>query len=320
MLVPHLPHELQMAVPLTSLWHALQLVAESGLHPLKAEAACGTSMSKAFRSTPHVWPLLGVVLEVGSADEDVEELLVGRSLVLEVGETVIVDWLEEGLLEGRVLEVEGRSDDVLEAVDDRLGTVDELLGTVEDRLGTVDEDRELASLAEDDAGVVLLADESDGEDAALEAWDELDTTELVGPDELAAPAEELREFELELAADGVADELSEEVMLDMTEDKIELMLDRSALLVMVVTGTNDELSLLTDVMTDDEAGVVASGVVLVVVGLLEVVVVVVLTTNPLLTDVTVTPLTVTVVGTVTLATDTVTGVLPWTVVVTVGAV
>lgn len=32
--VPHLPHEEQMAVPLISLWHALKRVALLGLHPL----------------------------------------------------------------------------------------------------------------------------------------------------------------------------------------------------------------------------------------------------------------------------------------------
>lgn len=143
--------------------------------------------------------------------------------------------------------------------------------------------------------------------------------ELVGPDELAPPVEEL-----ELPTDGVAEVLlNDEEMLDITEDRIELMLDRSALLVMVVTGTNDELTLFTDVMTDDEAEVVevdgSAGVVLGVVGLL-VVVEAVVVTKPLLVDVTVTPLTVTVVGTVTLAVDTVTVVLPATVVVTVGAV
>lgn len=36
--VPHLPHELQTAVPLTSEWHALKPVFESGLHPLKVLA------------------------------------------------------------------------------------------------------------------------------------------------------------------------------------------------------------------------------------------------------------------------------------------
>lgn len=260
--------------------------------------------------------MVGVVLEVGSAEEELD-------VVLEVGERVIVDWLEDRLLEdrlledrlledrlleGTVLEVDRRSDDVLEAV--------------EERLGTVDEDRELVSLEEDNADVVVLAAESDDEDTEVEVWDELDITELVGPDELVAPVEEPTEFELEPAADGVAEELSEDVMLDMTEERMELMLDRSALFVMEVTGTNDELSLFTDVMTDDEAEVVEvdACVVLGVVGLLEVVEVVVLTTSPLLTDVTVTPLTVTVVGTVTLAVDTVTVVLPRTVVVTVGAV
>lgn len=37
--VPHLPHELHIAVPLTSEWHALKPVRESGLHPLKVLAA-----------------------------------------------------------------------------------------------------------------------------------------------------------------------------------------------------------------------------------------------------------------------------------------
>ena len=41
--VPHLPHELQMAEPLTSVWHALKPVAESGLHPLKVSAAAATA-------------------------------------------------------------------------------------------------------------------------------------------------------------------------------------------------------------------------------------------------------------------------------------
>lgn len=139
----------------------------------------------------------------------------------------------------------------------------------------------------------------------------------MGPDELSAPVEEL-----DMPTDGVAEVLlNEDEMLDMTEDRIELMEDRSALFVMVVTGTNDELTLFTDVMTEDEAGVVevdgSADVVLGVVGLLVVVEAVVLTTSPLLVDVTVTPLTVTVVGTVTLAVDTVTVVLPGTVVVTV---
>lgn len=139
-------------------------------------------------------------------------------------------------------------------------------------------------------------------------------------DELAAPVEEL-----EPPTDEVADVLlNDDEMLDMTEDRIELMLERSALLVMVVTGTNDELTLFTDVMTEDEAEVVevdgSAGVVLTVVGLLVVEEAVVLTTSPLLVDVTVTPLTVTVVGTVTLAVEIVTVVLPATVVVTVGAV
>lgn len=39
--VPHLPHELQTDVPLTSAWQALKPVADSGLHPLKVLAAAG---------------------------------------------------------------------------------------------------------------------------------------------------------------------------------------------------------------------------------------------------------------------------------------
>lgn len=106
------------------------------------------------------------------------------------------------------------------------------------------------------------------------------------------------------------------------DETMELMLDSSALFVTVLTGTKEELTLCTEVMTDDEAGAAevddSLGVVLVVAWL--VVEELVVATNPLLTDVTVTPLTVTVVGSVTLAVDNVTAVLPATVVVTVGAV
>lgn len=202
---PHLPHELQIAVPLTSLWHALQFVAESGLHPLKASADCGTAMSYGWRSTPHTWPLVvaGVVLDVAGAEE--VELLVGRSVELEDKEKVVVD--AEVVLEGRVLDVERVSDEVLrvlderlevvderleavderlesvderlgevdeplEAVEERLGTVEEALDAVDERLETVDEDRELASLEEDDAGVVVLAADRD-EETVLEDWEEL---------------------------------------------------------------------------------------------------------------------------------------------------
>lgn len=38
---PHLPHESHRAVPLTSEWHALKPVRESGLQPLKVSAAAG---------------------------------------------------------------------------------------------------------------------------------------------------------------------------------------------------------------------------------------------------------------------------------------
>lgn len=281
-------------------------------------------------------------------EEVVERVLEGRSL--DVGEKVMVDWLEERVLEGRVLDVERMSEDEklgtveerLERVDERLGTVEDRLGSLEDRLETVDdelgivEDRldtvavedelgtvddrlgtveeelgatdevwELAWLEDEDAGVVLLTAEDDGEDTALDACDELEATEL------------------ELAPDGRAEEADVDAVFDRMEEIMELMLDSSALFVTVLTGTNDELTLSTEVMTDDEAGVVevddSLGVVLVVVGLL-VVGEVVLDTNPLLVDVMVTPLTVTVVGTVTLAVDSVTAVLPETVVVTVGAV
>lgn len=129
----------------------------------------------------------GLDEEVGRPD-DVDRVLLGRSL--DVGEKVIVDWLEERVLEGRVLEVERMSDGRLEIVDERLGRVEEVLGTVEDRmesvedrlgivderlgsvedeLGTTDDARELASLDDDKAGVVVLAAERDGEDTALEA-------------------------------------------------------------------------------------------------------------------------------------------------------
>jgi hypothetical protein len=198
-------------------------------------------------------------------------------------------------------------------------------------LGTVDEDRGFASVDEGGAGVaalasledgrtdeVVLATKSEDDGASLELRDELGTSaELEAGSELDAP---------ELATDSVEEAASEDEMLDMTEERIELALDRSALLVRVVTGTKDELSLLTDVMTEDEAGVVgvgSAGVVLGVVGWLGVVDLVVLgvvVTSPLLVEVTVTPLTVTVVGRVTLAVDTVTVVLPRTVVVTAGAV
>lgn len=57
-----------------------------------------------------------------------------------------------------------------------------------------------------------------------------------------------------------------------------------------------------------------------VVGWVELVELVGVTTSPLLVDVTVAPLTATVVGSVTLAVETVTVVLPWTVAVTMGAV
>lgn len=283
-------------------------------------------------------------------EDVVERVLEGRSL--DVGEKVMVDWLEERELEGRVLEVERMSDDErletveerlervderletvedrlgsleerLETVDDELGIVEERLGAVDDELGTTDEVWELAWLEDEDTPVVLLTTEDDGEDTALEVGDELGVTELVGTDELPAPVDELEATELELATDDRAEEAEVDAVFDRMEETMELMLDSSALFVTVLTGTNDELTLSTEVMTDDEAGVVevddSLGVVLVVVGLL-VVGEVVLDTNPLLVDVTVTPLTVTVVGTVTLAVDTVTAVLPVTVVVTVGAV
>lgn len=65
--------------------------------------------------------------EVGTV-EDVDRVLEGRSL--DVGEKVMVDWLE-----GRVLEVERMSDDErLEPVEERLDTIEERLETVEDRL------------------------------------------------------------------------------------------------------------------------------------------------------------------------------------------
>ncbi|KAG6354458.1 hypothetical protein INS49_004475 [Diaporthe citri] len=337
--VPHLPHELHTDVPLTSAWHALNPVAELGLHPLKVFAAAGVLKLYDCRSTPQT--LFGAAEGLGTTEE-VERLLVGRSL--DVGERVMVDWLEDGVLEGRVLEVERMSDDRLDTVDERpeiveerLGIVDERLGTVEDRLGIVDDEigtdedeltttddvRELASLEDDSAGVVVLTAESDGEDTTLEACDELGTMELSGADELAAALDELEATELGLATDGRAEEADDDAVLERMDETMELMLDSSALFVTVLTGTNDELTLSTEVMTDDEAGVVAVddrwGVVLVVVGLL-VVVEVVLATKPLLVDVTVAPLTVTVVGRVTLAVDTVTAVLPVTVVVTVGAV
>lgn len=139
---------------------------------------------------------------MGAAEEELlEELLVGRSVELELREKVVVDWVEAEVLVGRVLDVERVSDDVLERVDERLGTVDERLEmvdderlesveerleTVEERLGaveerletveelrTVDDDKELASLEEDEAGAVVLAAESDDEDTALEVWEEL---------------------------------------------------------------------------------------------------------------------------------------------------
>lgn len=264
-------------------------------------------------------------------EEEMERVLVGRSL--DVGEKVIVDWVEERMLEGRVLEVERMSDTVeerLETVEDRIRSVEDRLGTVEDELTTTeaelettDDARELASVEDDNAGVVELTVESDGEDTTLEAWDELGTTELEGADELPAAVDELKAFELDVTTDWTTEEADDDAVLDRMDETMELMLDSSALFVTVLTGTNDELTLSTEVITDDEAGVVAVddswGVVLVVVGLL-VVVEVEVATNPLLTDVTVAPLTVTVVGSVTFAVDTVTAVLPVTVVVTVGAV
>lgn len=222
-----------------------------------------------------------------------DKVRLGRSL--DVGEKIMVDALEVKVLEGRVLEVERMSDGRLETVDERLGTVEAWMESVEDRLGTVverlgsvddelattDDARELASLDDDSAGEVVLA------------------------------TDEVRAVEAAVGA-----------VLDRMDETMELMLDSSALFVTVLTGTKDELTLCTEVMTDDEAGVVelddSLGVVLVVGWLvveeLEV------ATNPLLTDVTVTPLTVTVVGRVTFAVDSVTAVLPATVVVTVGAV
>lgn len=275
--------------------------------------------------------------EVGRMEE-VDRVLLGRSL--DVGEKIMVDWLE-----GRVLEVERMSDGRLETVDERLGRVEERLGTVEDwmesvedrlgtveerlesvddELGTTDDARELASLDDGSAGVVVLAAERDGEDAALEACEELGATELEGTDELAATVDELRALELELTTnEGREVETDVEAVLDKMDETMELMLDSSALFVTVLTGTKDELTLCTEVMTDDEAGVVelddSLGVVLVVVAWLGVEELV-LATNPLLTEVTVTPLTVTVVGSVTFAVESVTAVLPVTVVVTVGAV
>lgn len=213
--------------------------------------------------------------EVGRPEE--ETVLLGRSL--DVGEKVIVDWLE-----GRVLEVERMSDGRLETVDERLGTVEdrmesvedrvgiveERLGSVDEELGTTDDARELASLDEDNAGVVVLAAERDGEDTALEAWDELGATELEGADELAAPVDELEAGELELATDGITEEADVDTVLDRMDDTMELMLDSSALFVTVLTGTKEELTLCTEVMTDKEAGVTevddSLGVVLVVVG------------------------------------------------------
>lgn len=266
--------------------------------------------------------------EVGTTEEEVERvlLLVGRSV--DVGEKVIVDWVEE-----RMLEVERMSDTVedrLGAVDERLGTVEDSTSSVEDRLGTVDDElittedvRELASLEDDNTGVVELTAETEGDDTTLEAWDELGTTELEGADELPEAVDELKAFELEVTTDWTTEEADDDAVLDRMDETMELMLDSSALFVTVLTGTNDELTLSTEVITDDEAGVVGVdenwGVVLVVVGLL-VVDEVVLATNPLLMDVTVAPLTVTVVGRVTLDVDAVSAVLPVTVVVTVGAV
>lgn len=323
-----------------------------------------------MRSTPHTgW---GLELDVGRAEDEDEEdeeeevkLLVG-TVLLDVGEKVVVDWVDESVLEERTLEVERMSDgrlenvderlepvedrlgtveerlgtvedrlgtvderleaveERLERVDDRLGTVDERLATVEDELGTTDEDWELAWPEDDDAEAVVLSADSDDEDAAvLEAWDELGAAELEGAGELPAPADWLEATELELAPDGRAEEADTDAVLDRMDETMELMLDKTALLVIVLTGTNDELTLSTEVMTDDEAGVVGTVLLVaatgVVVGLL-VVDDVVLATNPLLTDVTVTPLTVTVVGSVTLAVGTVTVVLPASVVVTAGAV
>lgn len=284
------------------------------------------------------------------------KLLVGRVL-LEVEEKVMVDWVEDGVFEERVLEertlevermsdgrletveerlgvvedrlgtvderLDDRLDDRLGTVEDGLGTVDERLATVEDELRTADEDWELAWLDDDAAGVVVLIPGGDDEDAALEAGEELGAAELDGADELPAPVDELEGATLELAPDGRAEEADIDAVLDRMDETMELMLDRTALLVIVLTGTKDELTLSTEVITEDEAGVVGAVELVVaaevVVGLL-VVDDVVLATKPLLTDVTVTPFTVTVVGSVTLAVDTVTVVLPATVVVTAGAV
>lgn len=259
-------------------------------------------------------------------------LLLGRSL--DVGEKVMVDWLEDTTLEGRVLEVErtletwltveDRPETVEEAlgtVEDRLSTAEERLSTAEDELGTTEDAWVLISLEDDKAGEVVLRVESEGEDTTLEAWDELGAAELTDADELATPADELA-LELELATFWTDEKIDVAAVLDRMDETMELMLESSALLVTVLTGTKDELTLRTEVMTDDEAGVVELddnlGVVLVV-GLL-VVDEDVVATKPLLRDVTVTPLTVTVVGRVVLAVEIVTAVLPATVVVTVGAV
>lgn len=131
--VPHLPHELQTDVPLTSAWHALKPVAEPGLHPLNVSAAPGAAKLYDCRSTPQTGlGLLGVDEEVGTTEE-VDRVLVGRSL--DVGEKVMVDWLEERVLDGRTVEVERMSD----TVDERLGTVEERLGTLEDELTTTED-------------------------------------------------------------------------------------------------------------------------------------------------------------------------------------
>lgn len=256
---------------------------------------------------------------------------------VDVGEKVIVDWLEEMSLEGRVLEVERTSDTRLGVVEDRLGVVDERSGTVDERLdtvddttlGAVDEARELASLEDDEADAVVLTTEDDSEESALDAKDELDAAELTtadelaaAVDELAAAVDELETSELDTVTDGTTEEGVDDAVLDRMDETMELMLDSSALLVIVLTGTKEELTLSTEVMMDDEAGVVDDnlGVVLGVVEGLLVVDEVEVATKPLLVDVTVTPLTVTVVGKVVLAVDIVTAVLPATVVVTVGAV
>lgn len=274
--VPHLPHELQMDVPLTSAWQALNPVAELGLHPLKVFAAAGTATLYDCRSTPQTGlGLFGVDEEVGTTEE-VDRLLVGRSL--DVGEKVMVDWLDERVLEGRTVDVERMSDERLEIVEERLGTVDERLGTVEDRLGTL-EDRlgtvedelgttedeltteddawELTSLEDDNVGAVVLTLDSDGEDTTLEAWDELGAAELEGADELPAAVDELEATELGLDTDGRTEEADDDAVLDRMDETTELMLESSALFVTVLTGTKDELTLSTEVMTDDEAGVVA---------------------------------------------------------------